>query len=253
MIIKMEKSNDDMDIIQEDSMNIEENTESTCKVYDEKIYNQIVCFVQSLQENYGQYFYEIKLYNLLLENTGIVHQVQRKKHVEIFQSFLQENKIAILEQNKNKLNENYIKYSDKIYININSIFEKASEDDRDTIWEHLLVLLALTVPDSKAENVLTLKKPMNSSVSNPVSEDNPFKNMFENLTKQLENTNLNESNPMEIVGNIMNSGIMNDLFKSLPIPSNDANQPFDMNDMMRTVQDIMVKMQENPQQPPSSK
>ena len=42
MIIKMEKSNDDMDIIQEDSMNIEENTESTCKVYDEKIYNQIV-------------------------------------------------------------------------------------------------------------------------------------------------------------------------------------------------------------------
>lgn len=251
----MQNSDDNMDIIQDDDMKIETEMDSTkTKIDEDKIYNQIVCFIQSLQENYGQYFYEIKLYNLLLENTGIMHQVQRKKHVDIFQSFLQQNKIAILEQNKGKLNENYIKYSDKIYININSILDKATEDDRDTIWEHLLVLLALTVPDSNAGDVLTLKKPTHSIV-NPVTEENPFKNIFQNLSQQLENTNFEETNPMDIVGNIMNSGIMNDIFKSLPIPNdamNDANQSFDMNDMMRTVQDIMSKMQENNTQFPAS-
>lgn len=251
----MKNSDDSMDIIDDDSMDIEVQRETKNKVNDEKIFDQIVVFIQSLQENYGQYFYEIKLYNLLLENTGIIHQVQRKKHIDIFQNFLQENKIAILEQNLNKLNENYIKYSDKIYININSIFDKATDDDRDTIWEHLLVLLALTVPDSKAENILTLKKPTHN-LPNPVSEENPFKNIFENITQQLENTNFNESNPMDIVGNIINSGIVNDIFKSLPIPNdaiNDANQTFDMNEMMKTVQDIMGKMQENNQQSTSKK
>ena len=114
----MKNSDDSMDIIDDDSMDIEVQRETKNKVNDEKIFDQIVVFIQSLQENYGQYFYEIKLYNLLLENTGIIHQVQRKKHIDIFQNFLQENKIAILEQNLNKLNENYIKYSDKIYINI---------------------------------------------------------------------------------------------------------------------------------------
>ena len=118
-----------------------------------------------------------------------------------------------------------------------------------------MVLLALTVPDSNAGNVLTLKKPTHNIVS-PVTEENPFKNIFENITQQLENTNFNESNPMDIVGNIINSGIVNDIFKSLPIPNdaiNDANQTFDMNEMMKTVQDIMGKMQENNQQSTSKK
>ena len=58
----MKNSDDSMDIIDDDSMDIEVQKETKNKVDDEKIFDQIVVFIQSLQENYGQYFYEIKLY-----------------------------------------------------------------------------------------------------------------------------------------------------------------------------------------------
>ena len=225
---------------QENNQKQVENQENNKKIDEEKIYLAITNFVDCLQENFGKYFYEIKLYNLLLENTGIIHTEQRKKHVQIFTLYLNEQKLSILEQNEATLGDAKIRFSDKIFLNIPAILKEASQEDKDTIWEHLLVLLALSIPDSSADKVLGLKKPQRPS---PIREDNMFGTIFNSLTEQLQNTDLNDTNPMEMVGNIMNSGIINDIFNAIPKINNDQNESIDFNSVIQNFQDVMGKMQ----------
>ena len=240
--IKNEENNKNEIVVanQENNQKGVENQENNRKIDEEKIYLAITNFVDCLQENFGKYFYEIKLYNLLLENTGIIHTEQRKKHVQIFTLYLNEQKLSILEQNEATLGDAKIRFSDKIFLNIPAILKEASQEDKDTIWEHLLVLLALSIPDSSADKVLGLKKPQRPS---PIREDNMFGTIFNSLTEQLQNTDLNDTNPIEMMGNIMNSGIMNDIFNAIPKINNDQNESIDFNSVIQNLQDVMGKMQ----------
>jgi hypothetical protein len=231
--VPLMQDNDMMDIIEEEVNKIETPT-----IDENKLFSQIVNFVESVQENYGQEFYELKLYNLLLENTGLIHIDQRKKHVDIFREFLDVNKMCILTQDLSIMKQDRIIYSDKIFLNIKAVFELANEEDKDVIWEHLLVLLAMTSPDKKAQNVLALKTPKQT-----VKEDNNFQNIFENLTEQMKNTDLNQTDPMQFVGNIMNSGIMNDIFNSMPKMDGDG-ESIDFNAMMQSFQQVMTNLQQ---------
>jgi len=233
--------NDDMDII-------EETTSEQKTIENEKVWERITEFVNCLKLNYGNEFYEVKLYDLLLENTGVIHQEQREKHINIFKNFLLENQLAILEQNIEKLNKELnITYSDKIYINLNAIFSKAEKDDQETIWEYLLVLLALVSPNSKeAQNILTVKASHSNTkpTTSGISEDNVFGNLLKTVTEQLQNTDMNEANPMQLIGNIMNSGVMNDLFNS--VGGDQPTMDFDFNKMLQNFQEVMTNIQNGP-------
>lgn len=209
----------------------------------EKIFSTFTEFVASLKDSYGNQYHELKLYNLLLENTGIIHVEQREKHVNLLKKYLIDNQLAILEQDVSKLKDNYhLVYSEKIFINLKEIISK-NQEDQDAIWEYLLILLALTVPDTKAQNILTTKQ-QTSKVN--VSEDNIFGNLLNNITQQLEQTDLNETNPMALVSSIMNSGMMNDIFQSFSNPNNNGQTPeFDFNQMLNSFQDVMKNLQQD--------
>lgn len=250
-IIKENNSVDSMDIIEKNESS--ENKSVVTNDNTEKKWDALVQFVNCLKENYGDKYYEIKLYNLLLDNTGVVHKEQRDKHISIFEEYILENKMAILNQDVSKLKENFkIVYSEKIFIDIKSIITGATKEDQDVIWEHLLVLLALS-NDNTAQNILT-KRNVSSYPRNCISEDNIFNNLFKSVTSQLEQGNMNELNPMEMVGNIMNSGVINELFNSFAAPNGDqnANPEFDFSKIMGSFQEIMTNLNNQQSSPNSS-
>jgi hypothetical protein len=247
------KNDDSMDIIKDtqdqiidkkDAMDIIKNTTDDKDVmeivsnYNEKLWNTITDFITVLKDNFGSEFHEIKLYNLLLENTGLIHVEQKEKHINLFRDYVLQNQLAILEQNINDLGEEMIVYSSKIFINVKQIIVKATKEDQESIWEYLLLILALASPDSKAQNILTTRQ--REARSNPVHEENIFSDLFKTITTQLENTDLNETNPMSMIGSLMNNDVVNNLFNSM---GNMDGGEFDINKILESFQSVIQNVQ----------
>jgi len=186
---------------------------SEIKNLNSVVFNSIIGFVNELASIFDSYHNPLKLYNHLINKTPASQGEIIKKHVAIFKIFCTKNKEAILTKNKNKLNEPIIKYSNKVYINMQVIFKKSDQENSDVIWKHLLCILTL-FGDADAKNLLKNPTPSVSlpSVSLPPSTTGNEKEFIESLASRIEETiDPNISNPMEAVTAIMNSGLFTEL------------------------------------------
>jgi hypothetical protein len=177
------------------------------------LFRYIVNFISDLNDTFGETDNGLQLYNLLLEKTGIINEEPIKKHISIFTEFLNVNKDAILEKNIENMKVWNITYSDKVCVDLKTIFSKADEENQNVIWEYLLSLLAVFVPDSNAkEKILSTKV-------ETVSEQTGNKNegdFLQNLIKKVEsNIDPTQENPADIMNNILSNGFFNDVVNDM--------------------------------------
>ena len=200
------------------------------------LFKCIVDFIHSLREMFGKQQHSLELYDLLMEKTGIVHQEPIKKHLQIFRNFVSENEIAILESCEEKMTQWRVDYSEKVYIDLKEIFQSSTIEDKNTIWQHLLTLLAVLVPTSNAKNVL--KEQKNKQKQKKNSEGDFLKNMIQKVEQHVDPSMA--SDPTQMMSGILSSGLFTELMNDMN--NGMSNGDLDLNQMMGSLQGMIGNM-----------
>lgn len=195
------------------------------------LFKCIVDFIHSLNELYGEKQHSLQLYDLLMDKTGIVHEEPIRRHIHLFYTFVRENEKAILETNIEYMKLWKIEYSDKVFIDLKPIFQDVNEENIHCIWNHLLTLLAILIPTSKAKQILKEMKEKKQKGN----EEDFLSNIMDKVGKHIDPTKT--SNPAEMMSGIMSSGLFTELM-------NDMNEgmssgDLDINKMMGSLQGMI--------------
>lgn len=184
-------------------------------------FNTICNFIRDLNGSFGNRQKSLLLYGHLIEKTGLIHIEPVRKHIQIFKTFVETNDEAIQARDKKKLRLERIVYSDKVAIDMKSIFQAADKDEENVIWVHLLTISALLFPEGQAKQRLKELREKTNSGGNSGSGGigggggDFIKNMIDKIGEQIQNTDGDDVNPMQMIGSLMNSGVFNELFQGL--------------------------------------
>lgn len=184
-----------------------------------------VCnFINDLESEFGKRHKPLQLYKRLVKQTQICHEKIILKHLNIFNNFFVTNNEALMKQDPSKFNEKKIKYSERVYIDMELIFKIAADQEtKDVIWKHILTIFAIIDPLSNAKE--TLKK-MNNSESDFINK----------ILTKIESSVKPDANPMEAVSHLMQSGVFNDMFNEL------KTQKLDFGKLLSSMQTMMLNM-----------
>ena len=123
------------------------------------IFKSICNFIKDINFAFGDRFPSVQLYAHLLEKTGLFHEDIIKKHVQIFNDFVTTNEDAILQKSVGLLQyHSTIRYSDQVFVNLTDVIQLAEAEDLETVWTHLLTILAVLRPESPAKEILRKQK-----------------------------------------------------------------------------------------------
>lgn len=200
-------------------------------------FNTICNFIRDLSASFGNKQKSLLLYGHLIEKTGLIHIDPVKKHINIFKKYIEENKEAIENRDKSKFNSTSISYSDKVAIDLKGIFSMCDKEEEKVVWNHLLTISAVLNPLGNAKQIL---KDMTSSSAkkNPdLNEDNFLKNIMDKIGSEVENYDTENMNPMQMIGSMMSSGALNDIFQSISSGLNEGN--LDLGSMMNSMQSLV--------------
>lgn len=200
-------------------------------------FNTICNFIRDLSASFGNKQKSLLLYGHLIEKTGLIHIDPVKKHINIFKKYIEENQEAIENRDKSKFNSTSISYSDKVAIDLKGIFSMCDKEEEKVVWNHLLTISAVLNPLGNAKQIL---KDMTSSSAkkNPdLNEDNFLKNIMDKIGSEVENYDTENMNPMQMIGSMMSSGALNDIFQSISSGLNEGN--LDLGSMMNSMQSLV--------------
>lgn len=198
-------------------------------------FNTICNFIRDLNASFGNKQKSLLLYGHLIEKTGLIHIEPVKKHIHIFKEFVEENQEAIEERNKSMFKTGVLSYSEKVAIDLQSIFETCDKEEEKVIWNHLLTISAVLNPIGKAKQIL---KTMSEKPKG--KEENFLKNIMDKIGSEVEGMDGENMNPMQMIGSMMSSGAFNEIFQSLSSGMNDGN--LDLGSMMNSMQSIMSNL-----------
>lgn len=128
------------------------------KTYE--IFKAIVDFVVDLDTVFGQRHRSISLYRRLVSKMSEANAEPVRKHVELFAQFCAENIEALESGDLQRLAQPLLKYSDRVYIQLDTLAAHAEPSVAKTILEHLLTINALiNSTDGKALALLNASRP----------------------------------------------------------------------------------------------
>ena len=202
------------------------------------IFHNIVNFIGAINDLHGEFSENIALYNILLEKTGLVHKDPVRKHIQMFSDFLKANHEAIIEKQAGQLVDHRIEYSPKVYLDFEELFRITDEDNVEVLWQHLLALLALVDPLSKARDLV---RAQNKDAADEEKESNFISNIVQKVTENIDENKMKD--PAEMVNSILGSGIFSELVQDMNngITSGDL----DLSKMMGGLQSIMGDLSKN--------
>jgi len=201
-------------------------------------FNTICNFIRDLNDSFGTRQKSLLLYGHLIEKTGLIHMEPVKKHLQIFRNFVQTNDDAIQARDKKKIKLGRISYSDKVAIDLQSIFQMADREEEKVIWVHLLTISAILHPEGQAKQTLKdLKNSRTASSGSGGGEDNFLKNMMDKIGEQIQSNDGQDVNPMQMIGSLMSSGVFSELFQGLSSGMSDGNM--DIGKMMGSMQGLL--------------
>jgi hypothetical protein len=203
-------------------------------------FKAICNFVNDLESEYGNKHKPLKLYKRLVNHTQISHDKAIRKHLTIFNQFCMSNRDALTEQNSEKITQKKIVYSEKVFINMEQIFKMADKENAQIIWKHLLTISAIVDPTGKAKEIL--KKTLESGQTGQNESD-----FLTNIISKVESSVKPDSNPMEAVSSIMQSGIFNDMMSDL------GSKKLDLNKLLGAVQGMVSNLSSQMGDDPDSK
>jgi len=201
-------------------------------------FNTICNFIRDVNASFGNKQKALMLYGHLIEKTGLIHIEPVKKHIQIFQSFVKENEEAILNRKRGQLKTKKLVYSERVWIDLGAIFQIADREEESVMWNHLLTISAILNPEGQAKQVL--KDLKNKPAASAGMEDNFLKNIMDKIGDQIQSTDGQDVNPMQMIGNMMSSGVFNDIFQGLSSGMSDGNM--DIGKMMSSMQGMMSNL-----------
>lgn len=198
------------------------------------IFKCICNFIRDLNDSFGKDQKSLLLYAHLVEKTGIIHEEPIKKHIQCFYNFVKINSEAILSKNWGAFVAFEIRYSDKVFIDMKEIFEKADSEEKTVIWKHLMTLLAVLDPSSEAKKILQQEKEKKKKQGNGANEEVFLSNIIDKVGSQIDPT---ASNPTEMLSNLMTSGVFNELVENMN--SGISSGELDLGKMIGSLQSMM--------------
>ena len=203
-------------------------------------FKAICNFINDLSTEYGKRHKPLQLYNRLSSHTKISHDNAIKKHIGIFYNFCVGNRESFASQDSKKLVCKKLVYSERVYIDMEYIFQIADEDNTKVIWQHLLIISALLDSSGNAREILK----SNLEKSENKNED---KFLSEIISKVQENVNTDSSNPMDAFSSVLQSGIMNDLMGNM------QGGKMDIKKLLGAVKGVVSKLEKDVGSDPESK
>ena len=192
-------------------------------------------FTNDLGDVFSEKHRPLKLYAHLINKTTLAHEKPIQKHIEAFRDFCVANRTSILSKSA-RLSKEKIIYSKRVFINMKEIFQLADAETTQIIWMHLLTISALVDPAGKAREILKEQSEKDSSSGSEV-------NFLTDIISKVEaNVNPN-SNPMEAVTAIMQSGIFTELVSGMGSGLKDGS--LDLGKLMGTVQKMVTKISDD--------
>jgi hypothetical protein len=162
-------------------------------------------FITEMSETYGKKQKSLSKYGRLISATTLTHHKPILKHVDKFRTFVIANRDAIQNKKSNMFNIKEIKYSDNVYINIEDVFKIADINDKVNIWRHLLTISGLLDKESNAKSIL----------KESGAEGEFINQAFEEIKMQMDNKELDKSNPMAMAMSLLTGGTFQKLIGGL--------------------------------------
>jgi hypothetical protein len=183
----------------------------------EILFNKFTSFVKDLNEVFGQKTKSIKMYNIVLQKLIELREEGKdisekiSQHTSILENFLKDNKDAIINQDVSLIVSKQVKYSDSIYIDIDMVLHHSEE--KTAIWKHLLFLVSVCEPDSKAHETL----------NKLLKDDSEESRLIKSIASKLESPDIMEklgsqnlsSNPFDMMQTLSSSGIMDSIMSGV--------------------------------------
>lgn len=206
------------------------NTSDTSLITFKAISN----FINELGDIFDDKQRTLKLYHHLISKTTLSHDRAIQNHISAFLTFCKNNRDAILSKDKRKLDSKIIKYSDRVYINMDDILRMSDSETEDAIWNHLLTISALVDPAGRARHVLQ------ENMSKKGLCDDKEADFLSTIINKVEEHVDPNANPMEAISSIMKSGVFNDLVGGMG--NGLQNGSLDLSKLMSTVQTLVSSM-----------
>ena len=203
-------------------------------------FNTICNFIRDLSASFGNKQKSLLLYGHLIEKTGLIHIDPVKKHINIFKKYIEENQEAIENRDKSKFNSTSISYSDKVAIDLKGVFSMCDKEEEKVVWNHLLTISAVLNPLGNAKQILkdlTASSSGKKGGGSDFNEDNFLKNIMDKIGSEVENYDTENMNPMQMIGSMMSSGALNDIFQTISSGLNEGN--LDLGSMMNSMQSLV--------------
>jgi len=189
------------------------------------------------------------LYAHLISKTGTMHEEPIKKHIQLFHEFLEANKNAIMERKWESFTRYKIHYSEKVGVDLEPIFEVCDDEERQTILNHLLTLLAVVDPSSSAKEILdkhmehlrSLSASRRSGEEGKDSSEQEETFLRDIMHSVSDNMDPTVDNPMALMNKMMNNGVFSNLMERMNQNLNEGN--LDLGNMMNTMQRMMGNLQ----------
>ena len=204
---------------------METNPKNSITEENLKGFKAISDFIICLDEAYGKDFKSVELYCHLLKKTTILHKAPILKHITSFRNFCVENREAIQERDEEKLVKKQIIYSMKVFVDIGKIFAVSDPQSKKVIWDHLTNITTIVDPTG----IIKRKLKKHSG-----GKENEF---LTNIINKVESSVNPDTDPMEAVGDIMKSGIFNELLSNMG--EGLENGDLDLSKLMGTVQTMV--------------
>jgi hypothetical protein len=221
-------------------------------------FKAIINFVNDLNSLFGEFQHSLKLYHHLITKTTFAHDKPILKHIEAFTAYCVANHEAIMNKDKNRLNQDNIQYSERVYINIHKLFfpttakfKNIDAETEEAIWKHLIYLSARTNPN---ENALRMLKSVIESKSEGkraesktggvninIAGEGKEKEFLTNIMNKVENCiDPNATNPLQAISAVMSSGLITELVSDMG--QGIENGSLNLNSLMGTVQNMVAGM-----------
>ena len=194
--------------------------------FNDIAFRAISNFIKALTSVHGSEDHQLKLYNGLIKKTTFDHTVAIKKHIAGFKKFCTANRDSILHKNLKLMKEKNIKYSERVCINVYHLMEISDKDIIETIWTHLLTILAILDPASSAKQILKESKSKEASL---------FTDLLEKVESKVDLSN--QSNPMELLSSVMTSGILPEIMETIQHSMQDGK--LDPMSLLTSMQNMM--------------
>jgi len=179
------------------------------------------------------FIHPLKLYYRLISKTTFVEETSILRHIQVFRHFCVSNR----EQVRNKsvsFNPSRIEFTDRIYLDMTSVFQHADAETVQTLWEYLMTLSALLDPDNKTKELLQQLKSKNGK------EGEFIGNVLETMCKSIQPSDA--TNPMSMIGNIMSSNVFGTLMNTMN--SNVENGQMDIGKLMGSMMHLIENVKE---------